>query len=180
MARNAVKTSGVLLDFHSFVVFELTSDSRNLKKWLLLGWFMMSLLEEALRIATQAHAGQVDRYGQPYILHPLRVMARVETVDEKIVAILHDVVEDTDWTFPQLREAGFPTHIIEALDCVTKREGEEYSAFVERSASNPLALRVKLADLEDNMDLRRLDEISERDRQRLNRYLSAYRRLQRP
>jgi (p)ppGpp synthase/HD superfamily hydrolase len=137
----------------------------------------MSLLETALNIAVKAHAGQIQRNGQPYIFHPLRVMARVETEDEKIVAVLHDVVEDTAWTFPQLAEAGFPPHLIAALDCVTKREGEDYSAFVERSASNPIALRVKLADLEDNMDVRRLPEVTEKDRQNLNKYLTAYRHL---
>ncbi len=137
----------------------------------------MSLLETAQKIAVEAHAGQTERNGQPYIGHPRRVMARVETEDEKIVAILHDVVEDTSWTFAQLAEAGFPPHIIAALDCVTKRDGEDYSAFVERSASNPIALRVKLADLEDNMDVRRLTEVTEKDRQRLNKYLAAYRRL---
>lgn len=137
----------------------------------------MSLLETALKIATEAHSGQTERNGQPYIGHPLRVMERVETEEEKIVAILHDVVEDTAWTFEQLTKAGFPPHIIAALDCVTRREGEDYSAFVERSAANPLARRVKLADLEDNMDVRRLSEVTEKDRQRLNKYLAAYRRL---
>ena len=137
----------------------------------------MSLLESALKIAVEAHVGQKDRYGKPYILHPLRVMSRMDTAEEKIVAILHDVIEDTSCTFEQLAEKGFPPCIIAALDCLTKREGEEYGAFVERSASNPLALRVKLADLEDNMDIRRLAEVTEKDRERLNKYLVAYRRL---
>lgn len=137
----------------------------------------MSLLETALKIATEAHSGQTERNGQPYIGHPRRVMERVATEDEKIVALLHDVVEDTAWTFEQLTKAGFPEHIIAALDCVTKREGEDYSAFVERSASDPIAHRVKLADLEDNMDVRRLTEVTEKDRERLNKYLRAYRYL---
>ncbi len=137
----------------------------------------MSLLEKAISIAVEAHRGQQDRAGKPYILHPLRVMARVNTDDEKIVAILHDVVEDTPWTPEKLAAEGFPSHILEALACVTKHHGETYEQFVERSAVNPIARRVKLADLEDNMDIRRLHEVTEKDLPRLNRYLAAYRRL---
>jgi (p)ppGpp synthase/HD superfamily hydrolase len=135
------------------------------------------LLEKAIGIAVQAHRGQKDRYGAPYVLHPLRVMARVEATDDKIVAVLHDVVEDTDWTFDDLRSEGFPEAILRALDCVTKREGEPYEEFVQRSASDPAARRVKLADLEDNMDVRRLPELTERDCNRLQKYLSAWRIL---
>ena len=141
----------------------------------------MSLLENAIAIAVEAHQGQKDKAGHPYILHPLRVMFRVESEDERTVAILHDVVEDHGdvWSVDKLRQSGFPQRILDALDCVTKRKGETYEQFVERSASNPIALRVKLADLEDNMDIRRLNEVTEKDRERLNRYLTAYRRLRR-
>ena len=138
----------------------------------------MSQLENAIRIAVAAHQGQLDRAGQPYILHPLRVMARCQSTEEKIVAILHDVVEDAQWSFDDLRKEGFSEETIQALDCVTKREGEPYEDFVRRSAGNRIATRVKLADLEDNLDVRRLSEITEKDRERLNRYLAAYRRLQ--
>jgi (p)ppGpp synthase/HD superfamily hydrolase len=117
-----------------------------------------SLLDTAVQIAAEAHAGQKQRNGQPYILHPLRVMARVHTEDEKIVAILHDVIEDTPWTAEQLAQRGFPPHILKALDCVTKRPGEDYHDFITRSASDPIAIRVTLADLEDNMDVRASDE----------------------
>lgn len=95
-----------------------------------------SLLETAIQIAVQAHAGQEEKNGQPYILHPLRVMARVNTDAEKIVAVLHDVIEDTPVTRAQLEARGFPNHILDALDCVTKREGEDYMGFVARSGSN--------------------------------------------
>ena len=141
----------------------------------------MSLLENAIAIAVEAHQGQKDNAGHPYILHPLRVMFRVESEDERTVAILHDVVEDHGdvWSVDKLRQSGFPQRILDALDCVTKRKGETYEQFVERSASNPIALRVKLADLEDNMDIRRLNDVTEKDRERLNRYLTAYRRLRR-
>jgi (p)ppGpp synthase/HD superfamily hydrolase len=139
----------------------------------------MSLLEKAIAIAVEAHQGKKDKASQPYIIHPLRVMFRVETEDEKIVAVLHDVVEDHGdvWPVERLRENGFPQHILDALDCVTKRDGEPYEKFIERSASNSIALHVKLADLEDNMDITRLNEVTEKDRDRLNRYLAAYRRL---
>jgi (p)ppGpp synthase/HD superfamily hydrolase len=134
----------------------------------------MSLLEKAIAIAVEAHRGQKDRAGAPYILHPLRVMARVQSEPEKIVAILHDVVEDTDWTLERLKQQGFSDDILQAIDCVTKREGEPYDDFVKRSAPNPLARRVKLADLEDNMDIRRLNEVAPKDLERLNKYRKAW------
>jgi (p)ppGpp synthase/HD superfamily hydrolase len=135
------------------------------------------MLEKAIAIAVKAHRGQKDRNGAPYILHPLRVMARVDTDAEKTVAILHDVVEDTHWTFEELAKEGFPNEILEALKCVTKREGEDYEDFVKRSASNELARHVKLADLEDNMDARRLSNVTEKDAERFKKYLRAWRFL---
>lgn len=137
----------------------------------------MATLDRALQIAVKAHKNQTDRYGQPYILHPMRVMAMGRTDEEKIVGILHDVVEDTDWTFADLRREGFSERIITALDCLTKREGEEYDAFVARTRKNDLAIRVKLHDLTDNMDVRRMKEVKEGDVKRLNKYLKAYRLL---
>src|ERR1700693_2644795 len=107
------------------------------------------LLEKAIGIAVEAHRGQKDRHGSPYILHPLRVMQRTATATDQIVAVLHDVVEDTDWTFDQLRQEGFPQIIIEALERVTKKEGEKYEDFVRRSAEHPLSRSVKIADLEE-------------------------------
>ena len=137
----------------------------------------ISLLEKAIAIAVAAHRGQEERNGQPYILHPLRVMQGVQTEEEKIVAVLHDVIEDTKWTRAMLTERGFPEHLLDALDCVSNRKRESYRAFLRRSASNPIARRVKLADLEDNMDIRRLPQIKDADRKRLNQYLRAYRWL---
>ncbi len=135
------------------------------------------LLEKAIGIAVAAHRGQRDRYGAPYILHPLRVMSRVQTEEDKIVAILHDVVEDTHWSPEDLRREGFPEPLLEALACVTKREGEAYEDFVKRSAGNPVARRVKIADLEDNLDIRRMPAIAEEDLGRLRKYLAAWREL---
>jgi len=93
------------------------------------------------------------------------------------VAVLHDVVEDTPHTFDDLRKRGYSEEVIAALDCVTKREGESYEQFVERAAANPIARQVKLADLKDNMDIRRLSAIQDRDIERLRKYLKAWKRL---
>ena len=135
------------------------------------------MLEDAIALAVVAHRGQREKAGQPYILHVLRVMFRLETDAERIVGVLHDVVEDTGRSFADLRSLGYAEEVLAALDCVTKREGEGYEQFVERAASNPVARRVKLADLEDNMDLRRLPAVGEKDLERLGRYVSAWRRL---
>ena len=138
----------------------------------------MSSLEEAIALAVEAHKGQVDKSGQPYILHPLRVMFRLESENERIVGILHDVVEDTPITFAQLRQMGYSEEVIEGVDGVTRREKETYAQFIERSQQNRLSCRVKIADLEDNMDLRRLPrDLTERDYERLQRYTRAWRKL---
>jgi len=131
-------------------------------------------LADAIRLAVAAHHDQVDKVGQPYILHPLRVMFRLETEVERIVGVLHDVVEDTPHTLDGLRALGYPPEVIAALDGVTARPGESYEAFVARLAPNPIARRVKLADLEDNLDLRRLPELTDRDVERLRRYRRAW------
>lgn len=137
----------------------------------------MATLERAMAIAAAAHRGQCDKAGEPYLLHPIRVMLRVSGHDERLVALLHDVVEDSPWTLEQLRAEGFPEAVILAVDRVTRREGEPYQAVIERAGADPLARRVKLADLEDNMMLVRLPEPSARDRERLERYRRAHARL---
>ena len=138
----------------------------------------MSTLERAIEIATEAHQGQFDKAGNDYIQHPLRVMAAGKTTDEKIVGVLHDVVEDTDWTFERLAAEGFSNEILEALRCVTKlSENEPYDKFIARVKANPLAVAVKLNDLSDNMDIRRLDELTEKDFKRLQKYHRAYKQL---
>lgn len=138
----------------------------------------MPNLEDAIALAVEAHRGQVDKVGMPYILHPLRVMLALDGEQERLVGILHDVVEDTKVTMEDLRKAGYSKNVLAALKCVTKRKGEGYGHAIGRAASNPIARRVKLADLADNMDLTRLPEVTEKDRARLNRYLAARRRLQ--
>ena len=134
-------------------------------------------LEDAIALAVEAHRGQRDKAGQTYILHPLRVMMRLETEAERMAAILHDVVEDTPYTLERLRELGYPQEVLTALECLTKREGESYEAFIERVRPHPLARRVKLADLEDNMDVRRLVAVGPKEAERLARYRAAWARL---
>lgn len=140
----------------------------------------MASLEDALDIAVAAHRGQTDKAGQPYILHPLRLLAQMRTEPEQIVAVLHDVVEDSDWTFEDLRERSFDDEILAALDALTRRDGEPYETYVERAAADPIARRVKIADLEDNLDVRRLGPLTDADRERLDRYRRAWLRLTGP
>jgi (p)ppGpp synthase/HD superfamily hydrolase len=138
----------------------------------------MLLLERAIAIALEAHAGQTDKAGAPYILHPLRLMDRMTDPAAQMAAVLHDVVEDSDWTLEALRKEGFPDEVIDAVEGLTHRDGETYMAFIERAAQHPIARVVKQADLEDNLEVRRLATVSEKDRERLDRYLRALRRLQ--
>jgi len=130
-------------------------------------------LEQAIALAAKAHEGQVDKAGSPYILHPLRMMLRLEDLEERIVAVLHDVVEDCGVTFERLREEGFSETVIAAVDAVTRREPETYEEFVARAAGNQIGRRVKLADLEDNSDLSRIADPGPRDLERLEKYRRA-------
>jgi (p)ppGpp synthase/HD superfamily hydrolase len=139
----------------------------------------MATLERAIEIAAKAHAGQVDKAGQPYVLHPLRMMLAVTTKEARMAAVLHDVVEDTAVTLDELRAEGFPASVLEAVEALTKREGEDYEAFIRRVATNPIAREVKLADLRDNSDLSRIAEPTERDRERIKKYQRAITFLER-
>lgn len=146
-------------------------------------------LEDAILLAVLAHKGQRDRADVPYILHPLHVMLEMDHQDEDamIVAVLHDVVEDTKVTSAYLRSKGYPEHIVEAVDCLTKREDavaagtgvydakgkERYSYFIRRVKQNPLATKVKIADLKHNSDLGRLKKVESWDLARLDRYQRA-------
>ncbi|MEA3642277.1 MAG: hypothetical protein VBE63_20385 [Lamprobacter sp.] len=137
----------------------------------------MHLLDTALKIATEAHAGQTDKASRPYILHPLRVMAAMDTDDERAVAVLHDVIEDTDYDVPALVAAGIPEQIAEAVACLSKRDGEDYPAFIARVLENPLAARVKRADVADNIDVLRLQSLSDKDLARVAKYHRAWHQL---
>ena len=137
----------------------------------------MPTLEDAILLAAQAHRGQVDKVGRPYLLHVLRVMLRLDGEQAQIVGVLHDLVEDASYTFADLRAMGYGEEVVQALDCLTRRSTESYKEFIARASANPLARRVKLADLEDNMDIRRLPAIGEKDLARLNRYITAWQRV---
>lgn len=144
-------------------------------------------LERAIAIAVEAHSGVIDKAGAHYILHPLRVMMAVEGEVAKTVAILHDVVEDCpEWTFERLAGEGFGETVLDGLRAVTKLSSEEdpaednpevkrerYFAFVRRAAAHPIGRLVKLADLNDNLDVSRLGTVSEKDARRLSKYLEA-------
>ncbi|OPK11438.1 HD domain-containing protein [Pseudomonas sp. VI4.1] len=134
---------------------------------------MTQTLERAIAIAANAHEGQVDKGGSPYILHPLKVMLRVGTLEERIVAVLHDVVEDCDVSLDDLRKEGFSETVLEAIASVTKVPGEPYEAFIERAALNPIGRVVKLADLEENSDLSRIELPSWDDLERIEKYRRA-------
>jgi (p)ppGpp synthase/HD superfamily hydrolase len=130
-------------------------------------------LEDAIALACTAHRGQVDKNGQPYILHVLRVMMKQNDPVARIIAALHDVVEDSATTIADLRDAGYSEEICSAVDALTRRETEAYDEMIARVAANSLARRVKLADLEDNMDQsRRRNGLDDAERQA--RYTRAY------
>jgi (p)ppGpp synthase/HD superfamily hydrolase len=130
----------------------------------------MSTLEKAIEIAARAHAGQLDKAGQPYILHPLRIMFAVQGSNERMAAMLHDVLEDTDVTLEELQAAGFSATVLDAVLALTKAPGESRMSAASRAVQNPVAHRVKLADVADNMNLNRIAQPSERDIARLKEY----------
>lgn len=134
-------------------------------------------LDRATEIAVQAHRGQKDRAGAPYILHPLRVMLAAREGDERVVAVLHDVVEDSDWTIERLKAEGLTEVQAAALDAVTRREGEDYFDFVDRAGRDPLGRAVKILDLRDNSLKTRLAEPGEEDHARFEKYRMALARL---
>ena len=135
------------------------------------------LLAKALEIAKNAHEGQASKDGRPYILHPLRLADRAATDDERMVALLHDTVEDSDMTLETLRDEGFPDHIVTAIDHITKRDGEAYEDFIGRVLQDALASRVKLLDLDDNMNLKRIPHPTQIDLDRIAKYEVARARL---
>ena len=135
------------------------------------------LLETAIEIALRAHGGQVDKAGAAYITHPIRLMCRMNSDEERVVAVLHDATEESNWTLDDLRVLNCPDEVIHALDCLTPRDAETFDAFIERVKVNPLARRVKIADLEDNMDVRHLAWMTPEDAERILKYQQAWRRL---
>ncbi len=131
------------------------------------------MLENAILFATKAHKGQMDKAGKPYILHSFRVMLSCKKQEEQIAAVLHDVLEDTDNAKEDLQKAGFSEEIIQAVICLTKQKKEDYFAYIQRVKQNEIARVVKLADLQDNMNLKRLSVITEKDKERVKKYQKA-------
>ena len=136
-------------------------------------------LQRAIEIALEAHKGALDKGGNPYILHPLRVMLQMDSEEEMIVAILHDVVEDSEkWSFDKLHKEGFSKKIINSLRSVTKEnENEDYEKFIDRSVKDKIGRKVKIADISDNLDISRLKEVTDKDILRINKYKKALEKL---
>ncbi|MGU4702944.1 GTP pyrophosphokinase [Burkholderia cepacia] len=135
----------------------------------------MATLERAIHIMVEVHSGQVDKGGNPYVLHPMRVMLAGDTDDERIVGALHDVIEDSRglWTAARLRAEGFSMRVVDAVVSVTRMPGEIYGDFIQRAATNPIGRKVKLRDIEDNSDLSRIPNPTQRDLDLVKRYRRA-------
>ena len=133
---------------------------------------------KALRLAYEAHAGQFDKSGVPYVFHPLHLAEQMEDEESIIAALLHDVVEDTAWSLADLRAMGFPEKALEAVALLTHDPTEPYLSYVARVKENPIARRVKLADLRHNSDLSRIETVTERDLERVEKYAAAIRLLE--
>ena len=129
--------------------------------------------EKAYEIAKRAHLGQVDKAGEDYIKHPQKVASFVKSDEEKVVAYLHDVIEDTELTLEDLHEYEFSKEVIEAVDIITKKKGEDYQSYLNSVKKNKLARAVKLADLRHNSDLTRLTKVTEKDIERKEKYQKA-------
>jgi len=130
----------------------------------------MSTLQRAIEIAVEAHKDQKDKADMPYILHPLRLMFQMKTDNEKIAAVLHDVVEDSNWTVVDLKKENFNNEVIEAVNLLTRDDNDSYDEFVQKAASNPISKAVKIADITDNLDLGRISKMTEKDIDRVKKY----------
>lgn len=134
----------------------------------------MNMLNIALLIAINAHKGQLDKSGADYISHPVFVALNMDTDEEKITALLHDVLEDSDYTKEQLIAEGIPKNIVEAVSVLTRVNGENYMDYIKRVSENPLAKKVKIADLKHNMDISRISKPNSKDIKRMNNYKKAF------
>ncbi|CAM4340117.1 GTP pyrophosphokinase [Paenibacillus tarimensis] len=133
----------------------------------------MATLAKAIALAASAHEGQTDRGGSPYVFHPIRLMLRAVTGEEQIIAVLHDTIEDTSLTLDDLRKEGFSDSVVEAVDSLSRREEEDYDTFILRIKQNPLASRVKILDLLDNIEQTKKKKPSDKTRKRLDKYSRA-------
>lgn len=131
------------------------------------------LMKKALEVAQDAHKNQFDKSGKPYITHPLHLSKQMDDEYSVCVALMHDVVEDSSYTFEDLENLKFPKEIIEALRLLTHNKDEDYLDYIKRIKENPLARKVKIADLKHNSDLSRLNDVTEKDLERLKKYKQA-------
>jgi len=138
---------------------------------------MDHLLESAIRIAAKVHKGQVDRFGKPYILHVMRVMMSGQDFEEQVLGALHDVLERSEVSIEDLEKKGFPPRVIKAMDHITRRQQETYEQYIDRVVEDSLAIRVKLNDLADKMDLLHVETLNHADLKRYNKQLAAYHRM---
>jgi (p)ppGpp synthase/HD superfamily hydrolase len=137
---------------------------------------MKNVLGSAIALAASTHEEQMDKGGKAYILHPIRMMMRLRTDDEELmaIAILHDVVEDSELNIRDLMEMGYSMRIIAGVDAMTRKDGETYDEFIKRCALNPDARRVKREDLRDNSDITRLKGLRKKDFERLEKYSRSF------
>ncbi|MBL0126751.1 MAG: hypothetical protein IPP83_04675 [Flavobacteriales bacterium] len=140
---------------------------------------MEHLLETAIRLAAKVHKGQTDRSGKPYILHVMRVMMRGQDFDEQVLGALHDVLERSELTLDEIEKKGFSPRVVKALDVISRRPEETYEQYIDRVVENNLAIRVKLNDLADKMDLQHVEQLDDTDLKRYNKQLTAYHRMKR-
>lgn len=138
---------------------------------------MEHLLETAIRLAAKVHKGQTDRFGKPYILHVMRVMMRGQDFNEQVLGALHDVLERSDLTLMDIEKKGFPASVLKALEAITRRPDETYEQYIDRVVEDPLAIRVKINDLADKMDLLHVEQLDPSDLKRYNKQLAAYHRM---
>lgn len=137
----------------------------------------IELREKAMQIAINVHREQVDKAGMPYINHPVRVERRCARQEDRLVALLHDTIEDGDIATEYLLLVGFSQEVVDAVLSVSRKRGEDYFEFIQRCKANPIGRRVKICDLEDNMDITRLNDLTEKDIERLKKYHKAYKIL---
>ncbi len=137
----------------------------------------MNIIEKSLKIALEAYAGKKDKAGKTYILHPLRIMGNMETKEEMSVALLHDVIEDSELTDMDLLDRGIPPKVVDAVNLLTKVDDQNYEQFIQNILSNKLATKVKKADIEDNINILRLNEVKSTDLQRIVKYHKAWKVL---
>lgn len=135
---------------------------------------METLVEKSIKIALDAHRGQTDKSGRPYILHPLRIALSMQHESDFLAAMLHDVIEDSEYTSDDLLRHGFPEEVVQAAICLTHSEDEDYFAYILRIKDNKIARNVKMADLQDNLNILRLNAVTEKDFERIRKYHRAW------